>query len=185
MLIIGETYPAIARSLMLWDSSILAEQELQERRSTGMPPVVSVACVWGRDESVRTALEHIGVIGGDMAVCPVPHDPRNGFDQGRLAASATASGAAGMTATDAGNGIDSVSFGEEWPGLLGPVPIAQPRTLNARELEATADRVKAVVRVPYARREELARRLQHEVARHVASREFGELRFQLDPKDLI
>jgi len=52
-------------------------------------------------------------------------------------------------------------------------------------LEATADRVKAVVRVPYARREELARRLQHEVARHVASREFGELRFQLDPKDLI
>ena len=86
-----------------------------------------------------------------------------------------------------GNGVDetAVGFGEQWPGLLGPVPIAQPRTLNARELEATADRVKAVVRVPYARREELARRLKHEVARHVASREFGELRFQLDPKDLI
>lgn len=185
VLIIGETYPAIARSLMLWDSSILAEQELQERRSTGMPPVVSVACVWGRDESVRTALAHIGVIGGDMAVCPAPHDPRGGFDQGRFAAAPTVSGGAGVPAADAGEGAVPVDFGEEWPGLLGPVPIAQPRTLNARELEATADRVKAVVRVPYARREELARRLQHEVARHIASREFGELRFQLDPKDLI
>ena len=88
--------------------------------------------------------------------------------------------------TPSGRGDDGmVNFDVEWPGLLGPVPIAQPRTLNARELEATADRVKAVVRVPYARREELAKRLKHEVARHVASREFGELRFQLDPKDLI
>lgn len=31
----------------------------------------------------------------------------------------------------------------ELPGMLGPVPIAQPDTVDARELEATADRVKA------------------------------------------
>lgn len=36
----------------------------------------------------------------------------------------------------------------ELPGMLGPVPIAQPDTVDARELEATADRVKAVIRVP-------------------------------------
>lgn len=183
VLLIGETYPAIAQSLMVWDSSILAERELQERCSTGMPPAVSVACVWGRDDAVRTALEHIGVIGGDMELCPAPQGSRHGFDQGAISMSPQS----GTGNASDGNGMDetAVGFGEQWPGLLGPVPIAQPRTLNARELEATADRVKAVVRVPYARREELARRLKHEVARHVASREFGELRFQLDPKDLI
>ena len=154
VLLIGETYPAIAQSLMVWDSSILAERELQERCSTGMPPAVSVACVWGRDDAVRTALEHIGVIGGDMELCPAPQGSRHGFDQGAIFMSPQ---------SGTGNAGDG----------------------NARELEATADRVKAVVRVPYARREELARRLKHEVARHVASREFGELRFQLDPKDLI
>ena len=66
---------------MVWDSSILAERELQERCSTGMPPAVSVACVWGRDDAVRTALEHIGVIGGDMELCPAPQGSRHGFDQ--------------------------------------------------------------------------------------------------------
>lgn len=179
VLLLGETYPAIAQSLMLWDSSILAKQELAERLGTGMPPAAAVACVWGRAESVRVALERIGVIGGDMAVCPAPRAAQAGFAQGEMIA-ATGGG------TPSGRGDDGmVNFDMEWPGLLGPVPIAQPRTLNARELEATADRVKAVVRVPYARREELAKRLKHEVARHVASREFGELRFQLDPKDLI
>lgn len=71
------------------------------------------------------------------------------------------------------------------PAVLGPVPIAQPRTVDARELEATQDRVKAVVRVPQALRAQLAQRLHSEVARHVATRTPGELRFQLDPKDLI
>lgn len=71
------------------------------------------------------------------------------------------------------------------PAVLGPVPIAQPRTVDARELEATRDRVKAVVRVPQCQRAQLAKRLHAEVARHVATRTPGELRFQLDPKDLI
>lgn len=75
--------------------------------------------------------------------------------------------------------------GQSMPALLGPVPIAPPVTMSARELESTADRVKALVRVPVRRREELARRLHAVVARHVASRHPGELRFQIDPKDLI
>ena len=46
--------------------------------------------------------------------------------------------------------------------------IRDRRTIDARELEATQDRVKAVVRVPLSERAELARRLRAEVARHVA-----------------
>ena len=71
------------------------------------------------------------------------------------------------------------------PAVLGPVPIAPPRTVDARILEGTSDRVKAVVRVPQQRRAELALRLRKAQARHVANREPGELRFQLDPKDLM
>ena len=71
------------------------------------------------------------------------------------------------------------------PSVLGPVPIPQPRTIDSRELEGTADRVKAVVRVPQSRRGELALRLRSASALHVAAREPGELRFQLDPKERI
>lgn len=146
-LLLGETDPVIARSLALWDGRVLAAQELAERAETGLPPVVGAACVWGRRDVVRAALEHIGAFTGDLAV------------------------------------IDTGQGGV--PAVWGPVPIAQPRTIDARELEATQDRVKAVVRVPLSERAELARRLRAEVARHVAAREPGELRFQLDPKDLI
>lgn len=71
------------------------------------------------------------------------------------------------------------------PSVLGPVPIPQPRTIDTRELEVTADRVKAIVRVPQGKRAELALRLRNASARHVAAREAGELRFQLDPKERI
>lgn len=142
-LILGETDPAIAQSLMLWDSRILAAKDLEERVETGMPPAVAAACVWGRRDAVMTLMQRIGALGGDWTACG------------------------------------------ELPGMLGPVPIAQPDTVDARELEATADRVKAVVRVPQSQRAELAIRLHRETARHVASREPGELRFRIDPKDLI
>lgn len=142
-LILGETDPAIAQSLMLWDSRILAAKDLEERVETGMPPAAAAACVWGRRDAVMTLMQRIGALGGDWTACG------------------------------------------ELPGMLGPVPIAQPDTVDARELEATADRVKAVIRVPQSRRAELAARLHRETARHVASREPGELRFRVDPKDLI
>ncbi|MFC5222936.1 primosomal protein N' family DNA-binding protein [Bifidobacterium leontopitheci] len=146
-LILGECDRYVAQALMLWDSSSLAARELAERRETGMPPICSVACVWGRRDAVMAALDEIGVLHGDWAELQID--------------------------------------GEPMPGLLGPVPIPPPVTVSARELESTADRVKALVRVPVKRRAELARRLQTTVARHVASRHPGELRFQVDPKDLI
>lgn len=142
-LILGETDPAIAQSLMIWDSRILAAKDMEERAETGMPPTVAAACVWGRRDAVMTLMQRVGALGGDWALCG------------------------------------------ELPGMLGPVPIAQPDTVDARELEATADRVKAVVRVPQSERAALALRLRRETARHVAAREPGELRFRVDPKDLI
>ncbi|MDF7641013.1 primosomal protein N' [Bifidobacterium sp. ESL0784] len=147
VLLIGETDPLIAESLIQWDSRILAARELDERAETGLSPVFAVACVWGRRKAVMETLHNIGVLTGDWSQV-------------------------------------SCEIGD-LPSVLGPVPIAQPKTVDARELEATQDRVKAVVRVPQPLRAELAKRLHTEVARHVATRTPGELRFQLDPKDFI
>ena len=55
-LILGETDPAIAQSLMLWDSRILAAKDLEERVETGMPPAVAAACVWGRRDAVLSLI---------------------------------------------------------------------------------------------------------------------------------
>ena len=147
-LLIGETDPVLARSLMLWNSPMLAQVEVEDRAQTALPPVFAAACVWGRRDAVGTMLKRIGALaGGDMAT------------------------------------IDTIAG--TMPSVLGPVPIPQPRTIDSRELEGTADRVKAVVRVPQGRRAELALRLRSASARHVASREPGELRFQMDPKERI
>ncbi|KFI63332.1 primosomal protein N' [Bifidobacterium cuniculi] len=75
--------------------------------------------------------------------------------------------------------------GQPIPAVLGPVPFPPGPTVDARELEEMGDRVKAVVLVPLERRGELAVRLRTAVARHVAAREGGELRFMVDPKDLL
>lgn len=146
-LILGETDPVIARSLLLWDSRVLASDELMSRRETGLPPAVTAAAVWGRRDAVEQALRRIGAVQGD---------------------------------------IDTVicSTGPQ-PAVLGPVSIPQPHTMEAWELDSTLiDRVKAVVRVPQRMRAGLAGRLHDASARHVAGRETGELRFQIDPKDL-
>ncbi|MCI1219996.1 MAG: primosomal protein N' [Bifidobacterium sp.] len=150
--LIGESDPALAQSLVLWDSTLLAAREIDEREQTGLPPVLSCACVWGRRDAVTGLLGHLGMTpGGARAVI----GSANGEKDGDL------------------------------PAVLGPVPICPPKTMDAREFEATRDRVKAIVRVDPVQREWLARNLRDEVARHVAAREPGELRFQLDPKDLL
>ncbi|RBP98429.1 hypothetical protein CRD60_00745 [Bifidobacterium aemilianum] len=146
-LILGETDPAIAKSLLAWDPTILAKQELRERMEVGLPPALCAACVWGRRDAVGELLRSLGFLDGDRSMVTL----------------------CGMSV----------------PAVLGPVPIPQPRTVDARELEATQDRVKAVIRVEPGQRAQLARELKAQVARHVASRTPGELRFQLDPKDLI
>jgi primosomal protein N' (replication factor Y) len=71
------------------------------------------------------------------------------------------------------------------PGFLGPVPIPQPRTISARQFEGSDDRVRVLVRVSPEQHDELALRLRTVVGRHVASRDRQELRFQIDPKNLL
>ncbi|RBP99929.1 primosomal protein N' [Bifidobacterium xylocopae] len=74
--------------------------------------------------------------------------------------------------------------GQELPALMGPVPIAPESKLKTGVLEGVGDRVRALVRVPVNRRDELAGRLHIAISRHMASRGRGELRFRMDPKDL-
>ncbi|NEG77645.1 primosomal protein N' [Bifidobacterium avesanii] len=158
-LLLGETDPVLADALTGWNAPLLAAREVGERREAGLPPAVAAACVWGRRDAVMWALGRIGVLlDGEWGMVRVP----------------------GTDGSDGFGGSEA-----EQPAVLGPVPIPQPVTINARELEETADRVKAVVRVAPERRAELALRLRSAVAKHVATRTPGELRFQLDPKDLI
>lgn len=69
--------------------------------------------------------------------------------------------------------------------LLGIVPMHPPVTDRYQHFDDFDDRVKAVVRVPLYLRQELVNRLHKEVAHHVAKRAAGELRFCVDPKDLL
>lgn len=146
-LLIGESDPVLARSLVLWDSPQLAAHELDERAQTALPPVLPCACIWGRRDAVTWLLHEVGALDGTHAT--------------------VGEGEAAM------------------PAVLGPVPIAPPVTMDAHELEETRDRVKAVVRVEPGHRAPFAIALRDAVARHVATRTPGELRFQLDPKDLL
>jgi primosomal protein N' (replication factor Y) (superfamily II helicase) len=173
VLLIGESDPVLARSLIDWDCRLLACNELNDRAETGLPPAVAAACVWGRREAVAETLRRIGVTdGGPWSELPMPgiETPPDGVS------------VAGGTPFGDGSGAAYAQL--MMPAVLGPVPIAQPRTVDARELDETRDRVKVVVRVPQRLRAELAKRLHAEVSRHMATRTPGELRFQLDPKDL-
>lgn len=146
VLLIGETDPSCAQSLMVWDSGILARQELQDRSATGLPPVVAAASVWGNRDAVMNTVREVGALQGAYAAIRVE--------------------------------------GEEVPGLLGPVPIAPPKTIAERQLEGTHDRVRAIIRVPVEARDDMAIRLRASVAKHMATRNPQELHFKMDPKDL-
>lgn len=71
-LLIGETDPTLAQSLMLWNSTLLAQTELQEREQTALPPVFAAACVWGRRDAVKATLERIGALGGEICLPSKP-----------------------------------------------------------------------------------------------------------------
>lgn len=146
VLILGETFPLLAQSLMTWNPSLLARAELDDRRQMGFPPACAAATVWGRRDAVMQVLQEAGALDGDYALLE------------------TAEG--------------------EVPATLGPVPIAPPKTLSNRILVQTADRVRALVRVPPVRRDEMALRLKASQAKYVAGRGRGELHFHVDPKDL-
>ncbi|MFT8357849.1 primosomal protein N' [Bifidobacterium aquikefiri] len=147
VMLIGETDPVLAQSLMLWDSGVLAQQELKDREATALPPFVAAACVWGNRDAVMNTMNEIGALAGDYALMEIN--------------------------------------GEDVPGLLGPVSIAPPRNIAARQLEGTHDRVRAIVRVRVQARDELALRLRSSIAKHMATRNPKELHFKMDPKDLM
>lgn len=75
--------------------------------------------------------------------------------------------------------------GVDWPAVLGPVSIAPEYDGANRRFEGSVDRVRAIVRVERGRMGELAVRLRAMAARHAASRGVGELRFAIDPKDVL
>lgn len=154
VMLIGESDPALAQSLVVWDSRILASREVAERTETVLPPSVSAAVVWGDRTAVMTLLDRIGALTGDLSVISVPS-------------------------------VDEADGGEEgYPSVLGPVEIPPEPGLR-RQLDGVTDRVRALVRVPRGRSGELAERLRTAVAKHVASRAGGELRFRINPKDVL
>lgn len=150
VLLIGETYPVLARALTLWDTTQLSCNELSERAQAILPPCVTAACVWGARDAVMRALENIGAMQENLGC-------ENSQDADFSAISS----------------------------LLGIVPMHPPVTDKYQHFDDIYDRVKAVVRVPLYLRQELVNRLHKEVARHVATRAAGELRFCVDPKDLL
>lgn len=150
VLLIGETYPVLARALTLWDTTQLSCNELSERAQAILPPCVTAACVWGARDAVMRALENIGAMQENLG-CESSQD---------------------------------ADFSAISP-LLGIVPMHPPVTDRYQHFGDIYDRVKAVVRVPLYLRQELVNRLHKEVARHVATRAAGELRFCVDPKDLL
>lgn len=150
VLLIGETYPVLARALTLWDTTQLSCNELSERAQAILPPCVTAACVWGARDAVMHALENIGAMQENLG-CENSQD---------------------------------ADFSAISP-LLGIVPMHPPVTDRYQHFDDIYDRVKAVVRVPLYLRQELVNRLHKEVARHVATRAAGELRFCVDPKDLL
>lgn len=150
VLLIGETYPVLARALTLWDTTQLSCNELSERAQAILPPCVTAACVWGARDAVMRALENIGAMQENLG-CESSQD---------------------------------ADFSAISP-LLGIVPMRPPVTDRYQHFDDIYDRVKAVVRVPLYLRQELVNRLHKEVARHVATRAAGELRFCVDPKDLL
>lgn len=167
VLIIGETYPVLAQALMSWDASMLTRKELAEREAAGMPPYVTAACVWGSRTAVMRALADIGALGAlDEFATKVESDDV-------------------LHASETGESLPNIRIhGASLPALLGVVPMHAPSSAP-RVLEGIDDRVRAVVRVEHAWREELILRLRRAQARHSALRQPGELRFSVDPKDLL
>lgn len=155
VLIVGETYGELVCAIQLWDPCIVTHQEYVERLEAGLPPLVATASIWGERNAVMQTVEAIG--------------------------------AQRDTATTAARPLlPTISLADsEFEPLLGMVSMKPQETSRDGEFEALHDRVKAVVRVPYAWRDELARRLHEQSALHAAKRHRSELRFSLDPKDLL
>lgn len=188
VLLIGETYSSCAQTLSTWNPSLLASREINERSQAGLPPSVCAACVWGARDAVMKALHNIGAI---PSAKENSHGNENKSVKSNEEVSSQFSAILPMISIDisADDSESSVknSHAESIviPPLLGVVPMHPPVTDNYQHFDELDDRVKAVVRVPLSWRQELVDRLLKEVAHHIATRAAGELRFCVDPKDLL
>lgn len=202
VLLIGETYQNLASALTLWDTTQLSRNELLERKQTVLPPAVSAACVWGSRDAVMQALHDIGaMVQLDDDSCSNQSENQNANQENQNANQIICSNknlpmltmkmdvlaeTDKIAETDEANESSQEHNVEQTiPPLLGIVPMHPPVTDHFQHFENFDDRVKAVVRVPLSFRQELVIRLQREVAHHVATRAAGELRFCIDPKDLL
>lgn len=153
VLLIGECDPFIADALCNWDAQSLARAELEERRQTGLPPIVAAASVWGDYPAVMQAVESVDVDSFPPLVASL-------------------------------YGKDGQLHEVEVPRVMGPVSVQLRETeRKAPPLAGASERVKVIVRVPLASRQELATRL-HQAASLVSIQRQGELHFWMDPKNL-
>ncbi|MFU0662967.1 primosomal protein N' [Gardnerella vaginalis] len=180
VLVIGETYPILAKSLTLWDASQLSLNELLERKQAVLPPCVTAACVWGSRDAVIRALRNIGAIPKDES-----NQNKNAsksddlFNSHNLPMLTIPNNPADTNKSNQKSETNMI------PPLLGVVSMHSKVTDHYQHFDEFDDRVKAVVRVPLSWRQELVDRLQKQIAHHAATREAGELRFCIDPKDLL
>lgn len=203
VLLIGETYPTLAHALTMWDTTRLSKSELLERRQAVLPPCVTAACVWGSRDAVMQTLRNIGAMVNldenlnknnhnsgskessyleplPMLTVAAESNISNNSENNNADNSSDANNSSYANSTR--QKVDSES---EVPALLGVVPMYSAVTDRYQHFDEFDDRVKAVVRVPFSLRQELVDRLRKQVAHHVATRSAGELRFCVDPKDLL
>ena len=100
-----------------------------------------------------------------------------------VAAGAADAVVAASAQADAAQALQQFFLGP-MPSVLGPIPMPPPKTVTERTFEGMDDRVRAVVRVPNGRADELAERLHKAAAKQAAMGYPLELRFQMYPKDL-
>lgn len=182
VVLLGDGAPGVWESVERWDPRILAQDELEERASACFPPAVTVADVWGNRKVVQDVLRQIGAIDGDMSTIEPPAMPSHADRSHAGESGGDASGAAQTDAVDAAQALQA--FLGSLPSVLGPIPMPPPKTVTERTLDGMDDRVRAVVRVPNSRADELAERLHRAAAQHAAMGYPLELRFQMYPKDL-
>ncbi len=164
VLIIGETYTALARALTLWDTTQVSCSEILERKQAVLPPCVTAACVWGARDAVMQTLRNIGAIAENQSAKSAQNT---------------------QSTQSAQNQSNKNTQNTIIPQLLGIVPMHPPVTDHYQHFDELDDRVKAVLKVPLFNRQELVDNLRIQIAHHVATRAAGELRFCVDPKDLL
>lgn len=206
VVLLGDAFPGVWESMERWDPRILGREEIVERTQACFPPAITAADVWGNRKAVQAVLRQIGALDGDISTIEPPAIPPSidtvsfeGEFEGTLEGDPGSTGTATQMPTgtaDAADAADAASaqadaaqalqqfFLGPMPSVLGPIPMPPPKTVTERTFEGMDDRVRAVVRVPNSRADELAERLHKAAAKQAAMGYPLELRFQMYPKDL-